>query len=349
MHLGQQLAGIAALLMMLVAQPVLAQVTVLDQAQDQAAPADPAAPPAPAPPCGTQPFTIARMSWPSAELLAEIHARILRAEFGCDVRVTPGDLAATASSMGSTGQPAMAPEMWITRIAEVWNAGVEAQQLRQAAPSFADGQLEGWFIPGTLATQNAGLTTAAGLAAALPGIKPDGKVRFISCPSDWACALINRNLIAAYGLTEALEIVEPANRFEMDILIAEAVSRNEPVVFYYWRPNAILAQFDFRPLDMGAYDEAAAKCLAQISCAAPKPSAFVSEPVVVALSEWVYAEAPRVASYFSSASMPLGEMDRLLAQLNEAGATVEGIADRFVAEKRDVWGGWLGPASPPLP
>jgi glycine betaine/proline transport system substrate-binding protein len=341
----QWIALLVGLVLALQVPSAWAQITVLDQAQD-AAPADPAAPP---PPCGTQTLNVARMGWPTAELLAEIHVRILAREFGCDARVIPGDLAATGSSMGSTGQPAIAPEMWITRIAEVWNAAVEAQQVRQAAPSFVDGQLEGWFIPATIASANPDLTAASGLVAALPNIQPEGKVRFISCPADWACALINRNLIRAHGLDQALEIVEPANRFEMDTLIAEAVSRNEPVVFYYWRPNAILAQFDFRSLDMGSYDDEAAKCLARLVCDAPKPSAFVSEPVVVALSEWVFAEAPAVASYFQRASMPVAEMDRLLAQLNEPGATIEAIADRFVAEKRDVWGPWVGQGAPPAP
>jgi glycine betaine/proline transport system substrate-binding protein len=341
----RSIAWIAGLLLALAAHPAWAQLTVLDQAQD-AAPqgqTDPAAPP---PPCGTQPFNIARMSWPSAELLAEIHARILRNEYGCDARVIPGDLAATASSMGSTGQPAVAPEMWITRVAEVWNAAIEAQQVRQAAPTFAEGQLEGWFIPQSVAAAHPELTAASGLQAALPAIRPEGRVRFISCPPDWACALINRNLIRAHGLDQALEIVEPANRFEMDTLIAEAVSRREPIVFYYWRPNAILAQFDFRPLDMGAYDEEAAKCLARVACEAPEPSAFASEIVVVALSEWVFAEAPAIAGYFGRTSMPLAEMDRLLAQLNEPGATVEAVADRFVADKRDVWSTWVGNGVP---
>jgi glycine betaine/proline transport system substrate-binding protein len=118
-------------LLALLVTPALAQITVLDTAQDRvsgtsgsqpqvpaAAPETPVAP-APPQPCGTQNMTIARMSWPSASLLAEIHARLLTQEFGCEARVVPGDLAATASSMGSTGQPAVAPEMWVTRIAEV--------------------------------------------------------------------------------------------------------------------------------------------------------------------------------------------------------------------------------------
>ena len=343
--------GAMLVLAALAAGPVQAQITVLDSAQDaadqpapvEAAPADPDTPP---PPCGTQPFNIARMSWPSAELLAEIHARLLAREFGCQVQVIPGDLAATGSSMGSTGQPAVAPEMWTTRVAEVWNAGVEAQMLRPAVPTYVESQFEGWFIPDYVAAAHPELIAAAGLAAALPTLNAGAKVRFISCPLDWGCSLINRNLITAYGLSGLVDIVEPANRFEMDTLIAEAVSKSEPVLFYYWRPNAVLAQFGFVALDMGAYDEEAAKCLARIACSTPVPSAFPAESVVVALSEWVFTDIPVIASYFQRTSLPLREMDVLLAQLNEPGATVEGIADRFVAEREDIWRTWVGAGAP---
>lgn len=340
----RQWGSVLPLLAALAAGPAQAQITVLDSAQDAAQPA--AATPAdtPPPPCGTQPVTIARMSWPSAELLAEIHARLLAREFGCDVRVTPGDLASTGSSMGSTGQPAVAPEMWTTRIAEVWNAGVEAQMLRPAAPTYAETQFEGWFMPDYVALAHPELRAAAGLAAALPTLNGGVKVRFISCPPDWACALINRNLIAAYGLSDLLEVVEPANRFAMDTLIAEAVSGSEPVLFYYWQPNAVLAQFSFVPLDMGPYDDTAAKCLARIACPVPAASAFPGETVVVALSEWVFTDIPAIAAYFQRSSLPLREMDLLLAQLNEAGASVEGVADRFVAEREDLWRHWVGAA-----
>jgi glycine betaine/proline transport system substrate-binding protein len=40
--------------------------------------------------------------------------------------------------------------------------------------------------------------------------------------------------------------------------------------------------------------------------------------------------------------MPLAEMNALLAQLNEPGATVEGVADRFIAERAALWQGWVG-------
>ncbi|MGB3337743.1 MAG: glycine betaine ABC transporter substrate-binding protein [Devosia sp.] len=342
---ARMLRAVLLLIGLVAAGPAMAQFTVLDQAQD-AAPEAPTAEAVPPPPCGTQPLSIARMSWPSAELLAEIHARILTSEYGCDVRVTPGDLGATASSMGSTGQPAVAPEMWVTRIADVWNAGMDAQMLRPAAPTYAETQFEGWFVPDYVAVAHPELIAAAGLVATLPTISGAERVRFISCPVDWACALINRNLISALGLTSMVDLVEPANRFEMDTLIAEAVSRSEPILFYYWQPNAVLAQFSFVPLDMGAYDEEAAKCLARVACPTPLPSAFPSETVVSALAEWVFTDIPAIAAYFQRSSLQLAEMNTLLAQLNEPGATVEGIAERFVAERRDIWGAWVGAVMP---
>jgi len=326
-------------------QPALAQISVLDQAQDAAGAASPAgAPPETPPPCGTAPLTIARMSWSSAAVLAEIHARILTRAFDCDVAVTPGDLAATASSMGSTGQPAVAPEMWVTRIADVWSGAIEAQMVRSAAPTYAQTSFEGWYMPAYMLAPGEAAPAAAALAERLAGTAQAARVRFISCPIDWACSVINRNLIAAHGLADRVEIVEPANRFEMDSLIAAAVSRKEPFVFYYWQPNAILAQLDFVALDMGPYDEAAAKCLADRVCADPKPSAFPSEMVVTALADRVFAETPAIAGYFQRATLALGVMDDLLAALNEQGASVESVAEDFVAGHEDIWRDWVGAA-----
>lgn len=322
----------------ILAQPAWAQFTILDQAQDNTrAPA----PRPTSPVCGTQPIGIARMSWPSAALLAEIHARVLTTQFGCQTRVTPGDLAPTGSAMGSTGQPAVAPEMWITRIPDVWNPAIEAQMVRPAAPTYLQSTFEGWFVPDYLAAAYPQLRDATTLKAVLPSLNGGAKLRFISCPVTWGCSVINRNLLKALGLSDLVELVEPANRFEMDTMIAEAVGRKEPVLLYYWQPNAVLAQFNFVSVDLGAYDPKAFKCLANLTCANPKLSAFAPESVVVALADWVFTDIPAIAAYFQRSSLSLKEMNTLLAQLNEPGASVESVADRFIIERADIWLAWV--------
>jgi glycine betaine/proline transport system substrate-binding protein len=326
-----------------------ALVSTIAQGQDSItslAPPDPSAisseePAAPAP-CGGETITIARMQWPSAELLAEIHARLIRQSFGCAAEVVPGDLAATASSMGVNGRPAVAPELWITRVAEIWNGALKGQEVRQAGSSYVEPVFEGWFVPDYEAEAHPEVLTIEGLKARAADFAVNGRPRFISCPPDWGCAIVNRNLLRANGLAELYDVVEPANRFELDTLIAEAVSRKEPLLFYYWQPNAVLAQFGFRSVELGAYNKDNFLCLGRIACAGPLPSGFPPDPVIIALAQWVYLEAPDVAAYFQRAKMPFAEMNALLQNLNEPGATVAAVADAFVAARGEIWQQWVG-------
>ncbi|MDR3474899.1 MAG: glycine betaine ABC transporter substrate-binding protein [Devosia sp.] len=302
------------------------------------------------PPCGTRTITIARMAWPSAALLAEIHARLLETQFGCVVQVLPSDLAPTISGMALTGQPAVAPEMWPSRVADHWNEAVKEQKLRQVGLSYAESQFEGWYVPDYVAAAHPELKSVAALKDDWKLFAGGGtKGKFVSCPADWACAVINRNLLKAEGLDELYTVVEPKNRFDLDQMIAAAVSRKQPILFYYWQPNATLAQFSFKPVDLGAYSKDDFACLGKKLCEVPKPSSFAPEPVVIALAEWVFTGAPEVAAYFQRAQMPMAEMNSLLAQLNETGATVEAVADKFVAERQEVWQKWVGaPAAKPV-
>ena len=298
---------------------------------------------APALPCGTQTVTIARMAWPSAALLAEIHAQLLKSQFGCTVQVLPTDLAPAISGMASTGQPAVAPEMWLSRVADQWNQAAKDQKLRQVGLSYAESQFEGWYVPDYVAAAHPELRSAAALKDDWKLFAGGGdKGKFISCPADWACAVINRNLLKAQGLDQLYTVVEPKNRFDLDQTIAAAIGRKEPILFYYWQPNATLAQFGFKSVDLGPYSKDDFACLGRHVCDPAKPSSFAPEPVVIALAEWVFTSAPEVAAYFQRAQMPMAEMNRLLGHLNETGATVEGVASRFVAERQEVWQKWVG-------
>lgn len=334
----QAITGLLFAVMTLTAQ---AQFSVLDS---EAAPREaitPAEDFVVLPACGAQPIAIAKMGWPSAAILAEIHAIILRDAYDCQVQFVQGDLAATASSMGSAALPTVAPEMWVSRVVEVWNGAMDSQLVRTAAPSYDTQNFEGWYMPTLTAQLFTGVPNVATLAEALPLLSAGEKIPFISCPADWACSVINRNLIRALQLETLVDVIEPANRFEMDKTIAEAVNKRQPFLFYYWRPNPVLAQLEFTAVDMGAYNEAAAKCLASLTCSAPQPSAFSPETVVIAVSEKLVAEAPLIAAYFQRATLPLKEMDAMLAELSLAGSSEESVARRFVERSTELWSAWV--------
>lgn len=292
--------------------------------------------------CGIEPVTIAQMQWPSAAVLAHVHGYVIETGLGCTTQVVSGDLGATASSMASTGRPLVAPEFWLGRIAALWNSAIEAEKVRPGGQTFGAGALEGWYVPQFVADNWPELKSVADISEHLPSFTRDGgRPRFISCPPDWACAVINRNLLRAHGLDRFFEVIEPTNRFEMDQLIADATARRQPILFYYWQPNGFLAQFDVTPLDMGDYVADAMNCLAQRQCSSPEPSAFAPEQVVVALSEDVFLNAPRIAQYFQRAAMPLDTLNAVLAWQNENEASVEDTAAHFITTYPAIWQAWL--------
>lgn len=303
----------------------------------------------PPPPCGTQPISIASLGWPSAELLAAIHARILKTAFGCTVQVLPADMGSALAGMASTGQPAVAPEMWIDRVADAWNAAAKDLKLRQVGLTYGDSRFEGWYVPDYVMSAHPELKSATALKAdAAVFAANGGKPQFISCPADWACSVVNRNLLKAEGLDGVFDVVEPKNRYDLDQAIAAAINRKQPILFYYWQPNAALAQFAFKPVDLGSYSKDAFACLGKRACANPQPSSFAPEPVVIALAEWVFAGAPDIAAYFQRAEMPIEVMNGLLAQLSAPGATVDGVAAKFVADHPEIWQKWTDlPAAAP--
>ncbi len=312
--------------------------------------------------CGGLPISIVQMQWPSSVILAHIHGIILERQLGCEVQYVSGDMAAMASSMATTGEPAIAPELWISRIAPIWNSVLETGRIRTEAPSFSGAGFEGWFLPAHMrelvpqlkaASQirdNLGLMIAKENGDEQSGSSGQDeqddsagadKVRFISCPKSWACSIINKNLLAAHGLSDLVELVEPANRFEMDTLIAQAVSLRLPIIFYYWQPNAVLAQFDFIALDMGEFNIENFKCLAQIDCSDAKPSSFGGERPYIVTSDWVSEDVPLVSRYLRRATMSIEEMNRVLNWQSEGEVDFEELAARFVAEREDVWHPWV--------
>lgn len=292
--------------------------------------------------CGDKPIFIAQTQWPSAAILANIHAQILTNKFGCKTEIIPRDATSTASSMATTGHPTIAPEMWIVQISDIWNISLENDIMRKAAPTFSGSPLQAWFIPDYIAQNHPQLKNISQLKNYWRVFSHDGKkAKFLSCPKEWACSIINRNILRAYGLDNYFTVIEPKNRYELDNIIASAVSRREPILFYYWQPNSLLAQFNFLQLNMGDYDLEAIKCLAQIDCKDPKPSSFPPEQVNIILASWIFSQSPQIASYFQRATMPIDEMNKLLA-LQAEGKSIKEVANYFVSQREEIWQNWVG-------
>ncbi|ODT70260.1 MAG: hypothetical protein ABS75_13760 [Pelagibacterium sp. SCN 63-23] len=296
--------------------------------------------------CGTdRKIDIAEMTWPSAAALAHIHATILDKGFGCDVEIVTGDTVPTSSSMLSRGTPAVAPELWTSAIEDAWAEGVEEGRVVSLSDAITDGTVEGWFIPEYLQAEYPELTTAEAVIAR-PDLFADpedpSKGRLYSCPPGWACELSTSALFEAYDMADTWNIFSPGSGGALDASIARAFTREEPILFYYWGPTAILGKYPAVQIDLGETFPDVYACNTDMDCAEPAGvTAYPSSPAVVGAAAWIEEDAPVVAEYFSKVGLTNAEISELLVYGDENQADAAETAQNFLRTKQDVWTNWV--------
>lgn len=298
--------------------------------------------------CGTdRTIDIAEMTWASAAALAHIHAKVLEAGFGCDVEIVTGDTVPTSASMLSKGTPAVAPELWMSAIADAWAEGEEAGEVIKLGDAFEGGALEAWFIPQYTKDAHPELVTAEDVIAN-PELFEDpespGEGRLYGCPPGWACEIANASLFEAYEMDDTWNLFSPGSGGNLDASIARAFAREEPILFYYWGPTAVLGKFDTYQLELPPVDLEGYKCNTNPECDEPPvKTAWPSSEVIVGGAAWLKDEAPAVAEYFSKVAVKPDVINQMLAWGDENQADAEDTAINFLKTSEDIWTNWVSP------
>jgi glycine betaine/proline transport system substrate-binding protein len=296
--------------------------------------------------CGTdRTIDIAEMTWPSAAALAHIHAIVLESGFGCDVEIVTGDTVPTSASMLRRGEPAVAPELWTSAIEEPWAEGIEQGQVAELGKAISDGTVEGWFIPRYVQEEHPELVSAADVVAR-PDLFPDpedpSQGRLYSCPPGWACELSTSALFEAYDMEDGWNLFSPGSGGALAASISRAFLREQPILFYYWGPTALLGKYDAVQLEMPEADQAVYACNTDPDCDEPAgKTAYPSSPAIVGAAAWVEEEAPQLAEYFGNVGLTNDQISALLVYGDENNAGAEETARHFLATSEDVWMDWV--------
>ncbi len=296
--------------------------------------------------CGTdKTIDIAEMTWPSAAALAHIHAAILENGYGCNVEIVAGDTVPTSASMLARGTPAIAPELWTSSITRQWEEGLEAGDVVELGPAITDGTIEGWFIPSYTLEAHPDLTTIDAVIAH-PELFPDPEDpeqgRFYSCPPGWTCELAGTALFEALEMEDTWNLFSPGSGGALAASIARAFEREEPILFYYWGPTALLGKYDAAQVDLGPAKPEVYACNTDPECQDPPGvTAYPSSPAIVGAASWVKEEAPDVAEYFGKVGLSNAQISKLLVYGDENNADAEETAMNFLKTEEDTWTKWV--------
>lgn len=297
--------------------------------------------------CGK--ITISEMNWASAQMLAAVDEFILKNGFGCDAERVPGDTMPTFSSMTEKGQPDVAPEMWVNQFRDQIDAAVKEGRIEYGAEVFADGGVEGWWVPTYFAKANPEIKTI-GDALARPDLFPSAedpsKGAVYNCPAGWGCQITTQQFFKAYEAEKkGFTLVDTGSAAGLDGSIAKAYENKQPWLGYYWGPTPILGKYDMTRLGFDAtYDDAEWKrCTAVADCPDPKINAWTKTEVFTLITPRIAEQSSGAAEYLKTRALGNDVLNKLLAWMEENQANGQDTAEYFLESQPDVWTKWVAP------
>ncbi|RXJ70384.1 ABC transporter substrate-binding protein [Veronia nyctiphanis] len=296
--------------------------------------------------CGK--VTIADMNWNSASLIANVDMFILKNGFGCDAELIPGDTMPTGTSMIEKGEPDIAPELWSNSLKAALDRGVEEGRLRFAAPVFAEGGEEGFWVPKYMVDKDPSLATIKGVlknASLFTHPEDPDKSAFYGCPAGWNCQISSGNLFNAMKFGDAgFELIDPGSSAGLTGSIASAYEKKEPWFGYYWAPTAVLGKYEMVKVDFGSGVDAEhfKACITNAECENPKATMYPPSAVDTIITESFAKRSPAAVEYLSKRSFSNAQMNLLLAWMEENQADGEIAMEHFMKNYSDTWMQWVG-------
>ncbi|MDJ0833686.1 MAG: glycine betaine ABC transporter substrate-binding protein [Gammaproteobacteria bacterium] len=299
--------------------------------------------------CGS--VSISEMNWASAELMANVDKFILEEGYDCDVSLVPGATQTTFASMNEKGQPDVAPELWTNSVAIPLKQAMDEGRLHTVNAGPITDLGEGWWISPKTAKDHPELKTVLDIIKR-PDIFPDkedpSKGAFVTCPSGWACQLVNANLFRAFDMEDkGWKLVDPGSAAGLDGSMSKAVERDEYWFGYYWSPTAMIGKYNMVKVPYGVpfvgrehWDNCLAK--AEQDCANPKPSAWTQSEVRTVITDKLKKNGGKeVTDYFENRVFPGAVMNQMLVYMDTNQASGEDAAIEFLLTQGDVWQQWV--------
>jgi glycine betaine/proline transport system substrate-binding protein len=275
--------------------------------------------------------------WSASELNVNVAKIILQDKMGYPVEIVTLDESAQWAAIGS-GDAHASLEVWPSGHAENVAQYIDDQKVvENGGPLGPVGKI-GWYIPSYMVEQTPALATYEGFkdpanAALFATAETGDKGQFLAGAPGWV--QYDADIIKNLGLP--LEVVSAGSEEAILAAVAAAYDRQEPVLFYFWTPHSIHAQYDLTEVELPAYNEA---CYAKtesggVDCDYPEDVLF--KIFWSDLQEY----APDAYTMLKNMNYSTEDQIQMIAAVELEGKTVEEAARAWVDANEAKWQAWV--------
>ena len=280
---------------------------------------------------------LAENPWSASTLNVTVARILLEEEMGYPVEIITIDENAQWAAIAK-GDIHASLEVWPSGHAENIQQYIEEQGVvEDGGPLGPIGKI-GWYIPTYMVEQYPELATWEGfknpdLAALFKTAETGDKGQFLAGDPSWV--QYDADIIRNLGLN--LEVVVAGSEEALLAALDAAYSRKEPILFYFWTPHSVHAQYDLTEVKLPEYSD---ECYAKadeggVDCDYPADVLF--KIFWSGLKEY----APEVYQFLKNFNYTTEDQIEMIAAVELEGKTAEEAARAWLEKNQDKWKAWI--------
>ena len=278
-------------------------------------------------------------NWKSIRLQTRIAQYIVEKGYGYQTDAMD-EVTATLISALRRGDVDVLMELWLPRQQEAWSAAQDDGSTLSLGESLSRHWESAFVIPDYLQEQYPDLDSVEDLK--LPQYKSlfatatsGGKARLVSCVRGWECEIDNAAQVEGYGLSNHVEIFNPASGPALDADLHAAYESQEPWLGFQWATSGPALQLDLVRLSEPPYSD---ECWSTT-----KACAYEDATILIASSSDLPSSAPDVAAMLRRWDFDIDAVYKDIARwrFENPSADIDAAALWWLNNRSSIWNQWV--------
>ncbi len=282
-------------------------------------------------------------SWSASALNVNVAKIILEEEYGYEVEIIALDEQAQWAAIAA-GEADASLEVWPSGHAENVAEYIDELELVENVGELGVVGKIGWFVPTYVVEEYPELATYEGfldkeLVKIFATAETGDKGRFVGAAPSWV--QYDAEIIA--NLEMNMEVVYAGSEEAILAELSSAYARQEPIVFYFYTPHSVFAEYDLTAVELPEHTE---DCYAGVADGDASEVAcdYPADQLFKIVSSDFAERAPEAYNLIKNFNYTSEDQIAMIAQVELEGLEFEEVAQAWVEENEEIWMEWLEPA-----
>jgi glycine betaine/proline transport system substrate-binding protein len=281
-------------------------------------------------------------NWSASSLNVNVAKIILEEELGYEVEIIALDENAQWAAIGA-GEADASLEVWPSGHAENVAQYIDDLGVVENAGELGVVGKISWYVPTYVIEEHPELATYEGflndeLAALFATAETGDAGRFVGPAPGW----VQYDAEIIKNLDMNLEVVYAGSEEAILAELSSVYARQEPIVFYFYSPHSIFAEYDLTAVQLPEYTEECYEGVADgdtsgVACDYPADNLFKI------VSSDLAERQPEAYNLIRNFNYTSEDQIGMIAAVDIDGLSFEEAAQAWVDEHEDIWSAWLEP------